>query len=1591
MKTLMQQSAIVALAAAGLAVSAAQADPGARTPQWTWTEATPIVEAAPPLPPTSIFPVQLVLDDDTADGSFGVATQTARQFLWFNRFSPPAGFHLEEVWVLFPSGSNMAAGGAVQIAIYEDPDGDPSNGATLVQSFDTTIQVADGNTFSIYPLPASVLIPGGSELFVGVVPRFIVSGVTSPTTPAALDTTTSQARSWLAVWSADPPDPPALLPLPDQSYVLVDAFVPGGGNWMIRAFGSEQGITEIPTLGEWGLAALALALLAAGVVLLRRRCRCGVGAALALALLALAAPAGAVTIDDFNVNMPALLSAPPQQSSNTANAAILGGNRGVVLDNLSGSGPTTVNVTGGNLVFTVTATTPDSRGEARLSWDADTNPLVLSTGGFNPGVDLTAGNTSGFQIGFTSSTVAAEIEITVHDDNVVANSSRAVRRVAVGGAQLVRIPFSEFRTSGSAPANFADVRAVELTIRAGEGTFSINEFITSPPALAATKVDQQVLDVDGDTRVDPGDRVRYTVTVTNTGNEALAVDLSDTVDANTTLVAASVSSTPVAHNDQYGWFGNVTFATDGSATKPDLLDNDQDADGDTLTVQSGTFPATTAQGGTLTLISAATGEFTYSPPAGFAGVDSFNYTILDDNGNTSTATANITLDGVIWFVDDSNTTPPHLGTLADPFQTLASVNSGSDPDQPGDTIFVFDDDGTAYAGGLVLEADQTLLGEAAGLILDGTTIVPVGGRPQITNAAGVGLSLSTNNTLGGFDIQNTSGAGIFGSAFGTLTATNVNVLTTGGATLDLTTGALSSVVFGTLSSTGAGGQRGLNLATLTGSLTATTTSLTNPTTDGILVSGSAGASFSFGATTVTDNAIGSGATGDGVDVATGNAGATFNFASLAVTSDAGAGLRASSSGTINLSGTGNSIVSTGGAAVDVTSTSFGSGVTFATLTSTNSTGKGVNLDTVTGSFTANGGSISGATVGCFDVNAGSGNITYTGNITCPVGRIVDITARTGGTIALSGNLSATGSGSGINVASNSGGTVNFSGTSKSLGTTTGAAVTLATNTGATINFTGGGLAITTTSGSGFNATGGATAITVQGAGNTIASTTGTPLNVANSAIGASGLTFQSIAANGAASGISLNTTGSSGGLTVTGTGTTDGSGGTIQNTSGRGAAFISTAAISLSNMNFTSAGTSDLDADNSGLSTGDNLATNAAIHLQTVTGATLTNLNITGGAEQGINGNAVSNFALSNSSIVDVGNGPDEDGIHFFNMSGTSSITNNTFTCTVATHNTTGGDDHINLQMQSGTLNLTISGGSANNANKGSGYLMGIRGTASATVTVDGVTSDNNFSGGIVIDTFDTATSVIEIKNSSSINNNDAISLSSNNGNTKFDIHDNVSFAGTDFVRINILKAAFSTTGTLEGKIRNNPIVVTDGQAADGIIVAQRGDGTLTVSITNNTFTYRGTQRPINILGGQDGSGQLNATVTGNSIDMQLDGTGNAVTGIFAQTAVASPSGDNTNMCADIGGAGGLRNVFTHSMGGNMVAGEIRVRQRFVTTVTLPGYGGANNDDAAVVTYLAGRNTLVNVPSATATNEVGVTVGAGGFVNAASCPQPVFP
>ena len=230
------------------------------------------VQAQPPLPSPSVYPLQLVIDDNTQEGAFGLTSGlNARQFLWFNRFTNSSGTptRLEQVWVLFPSGANINAGAAVQIVVYQDTDGNPANGAQLILAFDTTIQFADNTTFSIYQLPSAVQLNPGFDVLIGVIPRFIVSGVTTPTNPAALDTSTSSGRSWVAVWNGDPPALPALPP--DALITQVDNLQQGGGNWMIRAFGVQLAAASVPSTDAWSMWLIGALLAFAGVLATRRR------------------------------------------------------------------------------------------------------------------------------------------------------------------------------------------------------------------------------------------------------------------------------------------------------------------------------------------------------------------------------------------------------------------------------------------------------------------------------------------------------------------------------------------------------------------------------------------------------------------------------------------------------------------------------------------------------------------------------------------------------------------------------------------------------------------------------------------------------------------------------------------------------------------------------------------------------------------------------------------------------------------------------------------------------------------------------------------------------------------------------------------------------------------------------------------------------------------------------------------------------------------------------------------------------------------------------------------------------------------------
>lgn len=96
----------------------------------------------------------------------------------------------------------------------------------------------------------------------------------------------------------------------------------------------------------------------------------------------------------------------------------------------------------------------------------------------------------------------------------------------------------------------------------------------------------------------------------------------------------ALAAAPVAGNDAYSTPAGTTL----NVAAPGVLANDSDADGDTLTAGMPSNP------GSGTLILSSNGGFSYTPKAGFTGIDSFTYMVHgDDGGAMPTATVTITV------------------------------------------------------------------------------------------------------------------------------------------------------------------------------------------------------------------------------------------------------------------------------------------------------------------------------------------------------------------------------------------------------------------------------------------------------------------------------------------------------------------------------------------------------------------------------------------------------------------------------------------------------------------------------------------------------------------------------------------------------------------------------------------------------------------------------------------------------------------------------------------------------------------------------------------------------------------------------------
>lgn len=192
--------------------------------------ASPDAVAEPYAPDADIL---LSVDDGTAEDSIGLTA--GGQFLWLNRFTPdPADFPfvIDEISLLMNNAT--AVGANLELVIWEDTDGDgdPATNANFLYAENVTVQYNNMTTWNVYTLATPVGISGPGDVLVGVVNRSGASGLLDY--PAAIDQGATQRRSWVGLYTANPPEPPTLPP--DSDFGIIDDFgLPG--NWTLRASG----------------------------------------------------------------------------------------------------------------------------------------------------------------------------------------------------------------------------------------------------------------------------------------------------------------------------------------------------------------------------------------------------------------------------------------------------------------------------------------------------------------------------------------------------------------------------------------------------------------------------------------------------------------------------------------------------------------------------------------------------------------------------------------------------------------------------------------------------------------------------------------------------------------------------------------------------------------------------------------------------------------------------------------------------------------------------------------------------------------------------------------------------------------------------------------------------------------------------------------------------------------------------------------------------------------------------------------------------------------------------------------------------------
>jgi len=562
---------------------------------------------------------------------------------------------------------------------------------------------------------------------------------------------------------------------------------------------------------------------------------------------------------------------------------------------------------------------------------------------------------------------------------------------------------------------------------------------------------------------------------------------------------------------------------------------------------------------------------------------------------------------------------------------------------------------------------------------------------------------------------------------------------------------------------------------------------------------------------------------------------------------------------------------------------------------------------------------SGTTKGC----GGKAAITVKGvNQSTGTGRSALIQELNGGRSTLNGNINDTSSGLRIRGTNNgNAATITFNGT---VTANTGANIAIdlgstGGNPDGTINFTN-TLDIDTTTGRGFNAQNGGL-VSVTGTGNTVDNTAGRAINISDTNIAATNITFQRVSSGASADlGINLVNTGTLGGFRVTGVGTTAGSGGTIANKTG---------------------------PDNSGIA-------GIGVFMVNTSNVELALMQLNDFQNFAVRGTNVNGFSMIDSAISGT-NGTtafidDEAAMRFNNLSGIAILSGNDIA---------GGiEDQIRIVNTAGTLNLTINDSATNQAiigldhtpagfNGNDGILLQTEMTANATLLVDGVTFTGARGDNIQSNALATSTQNVTIRNNTFTNTHPNIvpgggGVTLSGSGTGAGINMTYSVTGNTFNNANgnsLTSNYVSGAGTVSGTIANN-LVGTLGAgsgsaAGSGILVGSAG--TIGHNSTVNNNTVAGIDGFAGLDFAHDGNGTFNSNVTNNDVSLlggfALSAMNSTLAGGGTATGTACLDIENNNFDASAAPFG-VQAIFLDEL--NAAA-----------TYNLPGFAGSPNGEFA--------------------------------------------